>query len=1771
MRKDYRLKNPYDLRYAIGKYHQIKNLKHYFKLYSADDNSIDSSLSNLANEGGKPATGFKIDTVNDSPYTKLVRYTSHCLAWPDGTGWKSYYRIPFGGDAFDSFKNDGEKATIAFWVSLDDLKGPNQGGSNIVLNKIQPGNAPGLWATKGEFRIQYTNDPVNDGSKKNRIEFIWAGRNSIIGANYQLTIPTRNLDTLNHAPATSASWIHVAVVIKTAINSLNEPTLISDVVNLYVNGQQAIDTTDISGGDGGSYASTDKSISQHWSPNQVQGDILLGRGKGDQAGAGNPVYKGFHIYDLAIWNTNLDVYAINSIYNTSQYFQGTGFLSLGPRVQIRQRPNLSQLYFDSIHTPTLNKPASSPFRDDRVINYHDNVMQTLQYPFGLPSPGIDLDQRVSSSLASPNLMPDIAASGFTNFNILNSYYTPDQIDEGGVVYLPYNDTKALPNTTGSFYGPTTSIYGFSSRLQDKIQITLELPLNETLQATRHSAKWDKAQAFGGHTNPHFGGSNTGLGENGAEFYDKDVTGFFYYNKSEGKWEQKGANDVVYGTPITSSEIAQETKPQSLEHSTLNTREYKGYQHLTSGSSNSMRLFYPGGSTAAHGQYYGGGTNGSLSGLFFSGSGWKDVSVGVKDKQLAANIGSPMVANYGPNAIQYFATSSQVLKMSNYISEPFLLEKVILEIPSTIARKVFDYSRNVNSPTAARPQDDYVFFLMRQERNYPGINPQITPTVKDLHIEASSSMRYLICSGNACFYNSRRRVPGITGTAEQILSGGLSASGSAWAPYNSPTVSYDFAQPITSLTNNRIIMSRTGSLNLQMEPAVASQKILGNYFLPSWDGTQGFYLTQSISSTSTISLNNGLAPVVIDSFWPGGTSTLPLSGAISGSREDLESTGLDLARLPSATKYSFLGETRDSSIYNARTFFQVNPHQYDMPTKFPARVFDTRSYKYFGAGATSDPLPALTTSGSWQTSFADSLAEINAPSPYLLFPEDELILGLDAALGWTATMAAGITAEAVDSEGDPVDGTLICGAHNLTGSILTLLQGAPMTLRLFGSLVKDQIQAPHYPEPIAQPDINVPIIGKHVLDQYDISPLMANSGSYRTRLYTGSLTMGEGAGRTENPGIPITTNASSPSPFFWNPYPSHPAPYDNITQGPAPNSVITCSIPHSVTGLFKDYPTNSAPLNHVYLRFVGGTKPEKGNHEGGASIQHVSASLQSGAYGSFISGSHPGPAADEIYISNSPYIKSSSYTGINSYQLTLSALMLVFNGTYSNINTRNYFICTGSAFRGDAAGARGEFLPPVPGFEQSQWSSDLLSFSMTTEDPGVAGNQIFFTAGSGSSNTHYETWAGTDTVNPVAGYRNLSGSAKGIIANFTASFGGGLVNSNPLRAMAATATRGDLGEFGSFNRFVTLIDNSEIYYDSMVPSVLNIWSCLGKTPEVVNVTDLAAAESGAASPGELEILLFGISVGNKAFGGSSGSGVLENPFSANWWGAYPFEPKFRHLRRTLPTGEVVKDAINRVKGTAAVKDPENRVAATLFWMTDDVYQGVGQGFTMSGSFGFSWWDLLGGQPASGSNEMNAQIGFGLTMDSQTFGQAPSWGELAQVSLKSFYGIGDGFGNLITNTPENDIYPTGESYSGTSNEVDAAGLYPPFYKIIRRSRKPRGWKYGLLNAVPQKTQAVYRSDTFGQFRDMLEGRKYAVFSENIYDEAPINVAFVTPPWQEEDPTTLKYVTDPADTRSSNLSMHATSSLPFFDTLTVYPFGRNRPFEIETEEITIEFPTE
>ncbi len=211
--------------------------------------------------------------------------------------------------------------------------------------------------------------------------------------------------------------------------------------------------------------------------------------------------------------------------------------------------------------------------------------------------------------------------------------------------------------------------------------------------------------------------------------------------------------------------------------------------------------------------------------------------------------------------------------------------------------------------------------------------------------------------------------------------------------------------------------------------------------------------------------------------------------------------------------------------------------------------------------------------------------------------------------------------------------------------------------------------------------------------------------------------------------------------------------------------------------------------------------------------------------------------------------------------------------------------------------------------------------------------------------------------------------------------------------------------------------------------------------------------------------------------------LPTTAAKNWVRSFPFEPRFSHLQR--------------------VKTQSNRMIAS------SSAQGVGP------------------QPVRLTIYSSDTQNYTFQQDIED----PALGGLNPTSkedlLNGFFCSGDGDNNVVEPIVNNVLSAGGANVQLTRH---------------------RAFKYGIKSTVPQYTYAVWRTDRFGQLRDMLEQRQDGKFFNEIANNedgltspaglsaSPIQVKFVEP--------RTNIITNPNRTFASNLSIEATSSLPYFD---------------------------
>ena len=367
--------------------------------------------------------------------------------------------------------------------------------------------------------------------------------------------------------------------------------------------------------------------------------------------------------------------------------------------------------------------------------------------------------------------------------------------------------------------------------------------------------------------------------------------------------------------------------------------------------------------------------------------------------------------------------------------------------------------------------------------------------------------------------------------------------------------------------------------------------------------------------------------------------------------------------------------------------------------------------------------------------------------------------------------------------------------------------------------------------------------------------------------------------------------------------------------------------------------------------------------------------------------------------------------------------------------------------------------------------------------------------------------------------------------------------NTLRKVFGSAIDGTSGDMASLQRNIRIVDASERYYDSFVPDPVEMWRATGYTPILVGsgtsqnlkdgvyllkITPFSTNGSGGGSTYEI------------FFGNATGGTKYIND---SWLHKYPFSSEFAGLQRR-----------------------QRKLTYSIVYELDRVLVNQDIGFLTSSGY----TDVLSyfSYPQRNSNVLSGIRRTSLDTSSTAYESiAGGLKELpAEVSNRILFGIGDG--------PYGIHLPA----ERTRFVATLANVTLPLVTL----QKPVGFKYGLINANPMPTSAVFRATHYGHLRDMLEQRQYAAITlESIEEKSqifpatnsksarikkatrpktesptkfPIEIKFRTP--VHENPTLLGSSKDPMSTQSCNLSIYATSSLPYFDDEVVrnrtYPSG-------------------
>ena len=726
----------------------------------------------------------------------------------------------------------------------------------------------------------------------------------------------------------------------------------------------------------------------------------------------------------------------------------SSILNLPPRIQLRDRDNRGGANPSVANSSGDKRTGVRPvvFNDEDTIIFGASTQ--VYYPQVL----------ISGSNYLTSTLPSTSQSGLlTSGRIVKgvSDTTLPIRSETDFNFGPFIDSNLPEQSTEQFFltGTSASVLpGFSAPLKSKTIIKIDISTDETAIFTRYA---DTRGSVADPLGPYAG---------------QDLTGFRYYNFSTKLWDQIGLTDPLPPSAPVHYDYAVELR--SADES-----------DLLSGTTSFPLQFIPGPAKALK----------------------------IATDRAASEytkIGTPTVSCMAPFLNNYHAVKNQTIRLSDYIQEPFLLEKAVISLPIEAQRTsahFFDDTPFLHS------QDNYVFFIYRQDNSQlfaqappPGGDGAPTPG-RGLGIDSAEmitgSMRSIVLSASMAFYNTT------ASTIDTVPHAPREDRYYYFEPLNSPAFMYDFGiDPFAtaSLANTAVIGEFTGTVSLNAIPAVASAQILGHFNVPR-----------------SLNTFTGKESAKVWNFWPGGTS------AYQFGRNDYHNK---------ANRFSLgIGGLFNTPDYGNPTFAgysdPVTPGLITLEAckdNLPIERIDPRAQKIFGGVTTNKSTAIGVTIGGQQS----------AQSPYLLTPEDTLIFGIDAGI--------------------PLAGNDIQHHNGLTGSIMKIMAGEA-SITLYGSLVKDGKEIHNgLNQNLTSENVSECLhFGNSITDQYELENKENFAQSMSDRIMTGTIASTNGREQLWSD-VQSPRHSHEPTVLLevdWR----LPASRDRINQNPDPSSKIPLSV------------------------------------------------------------------------------------------------------------------------------------------------------------------------------------------------------------------------------------------------------------------------------------------------------------------------------------------------------------------------------------------------------------------------------------------------------------------------------------------------------------------------------------------------------------------------------------------------------------------------------------
>ena len=288
-----------------------------------------------------------------------------------------------------------------------------------------------------------------------------------------------------------------------------------------------------------------------------------------------------------------------------------------------------------------------------------------------------------------------------------------------------------------------------------------------------------------------------------------------------------------------------------------------------------------------------------------------------------------------------------------------------------------------------------------------------------------------------------------------------------------------------------------------------------------------------------------------------------------------------------------------------------------------------------------------------------------------------------------------------------------------------------------------------------------------------------------------------------------------------------------------------------------------------------------------------------------------------------------------------------------------------------------------------------------------------------------------------------------------------------------------------NRHTSFVSQDKVIWDSIVPSPIEIYLLNGgKIVSSEYDTEIWNNFWGPAPPDKIRLREFLVKIfiaegTNSSLTASNGSTVTDN----YWYTSFPFQNTYRNISRLFQPSSTLYF-------TNGYKEKLNG--------TDQLVYQKGSTSDISSSFKFGI-SLVSGNNGSLSSSFIQNVLYEYIITPGVFtvleeGNSADFQSILNLSSKTFY---DCFFGIRPRMIKTDL-----SYVNTSSFPQCQ--YSQSFVVEKQ-----GWKFGLYNAFPTNYNVVFKRNSYGQIRDLLEPRKRTKTYELATGtfSTPIQISFVS----------------------------------------------------------------